>query len=324
LDPAELLRKAAISGTTLPQVILNRQQVEKFLDDVRDETSLLKEVRNVRRDHPSGEINRLYFSGPVTEDASLTASTSTPSESVVNYDSTKLRSCFDLKTDFIEDIKAQSPEDARRAIAKMFATQIANDIEQLAIRGDSSISGSSTADDRLERTNDGYLKILDDNIPASQDIDAAGTAVSRALFKDMLSRMPTKYKKNTDKLRWIASPGVVEDWVYTMSSRATPAGDRAVEGYVAAPFGIKFLRVPLMPEDIVYHTATTDCTEIIFTDPKNLLYFVQRKVTWEWEREPRSDQWEVTIHTRVDFQIEIPDACVRAKNVSLSGTDYSG
>jgi len=323
VEPTELLRKAAISGTTLPQIILNRQQTERFLDDVRDMTALLKHVRNVRRDHPSGELNRLYFSGPVTEDASLTAQTKSPSESVVNYDSTKLRSAFDLKTDFIEDIKAQSPEDARKAIAKMFATQIANDIEQLAIRGDSSLSGTSDADDRLERTNDGYIKILDDELDSSQVIDAAGAGPSKELYRDMIKAMPNKYKRNKAGLRWIASPGVVEDWIYDVSTRATPAGDRALEGIIVRPFGVPFIETPLMPEDLTYGTATTDCTRIILCDPKNFLYIVQRKVTWEWDRDPRNDEYEVTIHTRVDFVIEIPGACVMAKNVSLSGSDYS-
>lgn len=322
-DPRELLRKAAISSSTLPQVILNRQQTEAFLDDVVDETNLLKGIRNVRKDHPSGELSRLYFSAPVTEDASLTASTKTPSEAIVDYDSVKLRCAFDLKTDFVEDIKALSPEDGRKRIAKLFATQVGNDLEQLAFEGDSDISGTLTAANRLEGANDGFIKILDDDIPAAQDIDAAGAAASKKLLFEMLQAMPSKYKRNKNNLRWITGPSTTEKWMYDAATRDTELGDKSLEGRVGRPFGVRFLECGLMPEDLVYHTADTDCTQIILADPKNLLYIVQRKVTWEWDRAPRSDQWEVTIHMRVDYVIEIVGAIVRAKNISISGSDYS-
>jgi hypothetical protein len=83
------------------------------------------------------------------------------------------------------------------------------------------------------------------------------------------------------------------------------------------------LEVPLMPEDLSYGTAGTDGSEIWLTPFKNLLYFVQRDITIEFDRVPRNDMWEVTIHFRVDFEVENEDLVVIAQNVAMSGSDYT-
>lgn len=327
-EVAQIVYKATIDGSTLPQVVLGRQQTEEFLDMVVDESALLKRVRNVRSSVPSWQINKLDLSEPVTELASLTHSERAPSESVVNLDTVKLRSTFDLKSDFTEDIRATSPEEVRRRIANMFAVRIGMDIELLGIQGDDSISTSITASDRLLKANDGWIQLLDDNAPAAQIIDAAGTTSCKKLFYDLIRKMPNKYKKMRQRLVWIVPPAIVEKWAYDLTGRATMLGDDTLVkdmNLIPGPFGIPMLPAGLMPEDQSYGTLSSTCARIILCDPKNLIYAVQREVKWEWERVPRSDAFESTVHTRVDFQIENVNACVMAKNVETGdGTDYTG
>lgn len=89
-----LVQKAAgdeadISNTTQANGLLNRQQAETFLDLVHDYSRLLKKVREVRRNHPSGEINRLDLDQIVTEGAGAGTTaflTSAPSPDTVDYD----------------------------------------------------------------------------------------------------------------------------------------------------------------------------------------------------------------------------------------------
>jgi|GEM_PF-4196638 len=90
------------------------------------------------------------------------------------------------------------------------------------------------------------------------------------------------------------------------------------------PWGSPMLEVPLMPEDLTWGTAGTSGCQIWYTPPKNLMYFIQRDITIEFERKPRQDCWEVTIHFRVDFEVENPALVVIAKNVDLVGADYTG
>ena len=231
----EQIRKAVINSSTLPNVILNRVQTDAFIDETVNESVLLKSIRVAKRKEPSGEINRLYFDGPVSEDASLTHTERAPSETNVTYDTKKVRSSFDLTSDFMEDIKASSPAEARRRIALMFEKQIANDIEQLAIEGDDSIATSVTASDRLLRTNDGFSQLMDDNLPAAQDLDVEGAGISKKLFFDMLQLLPSKWKRNKAQYRWIMPPSLSENWVYLISERATPAGDSAISGITIKP-----------------------------------------------------------------------------------------
>jgi len=320
----EQIRKAVVNSTNLPNVILNRLQIDAFIDETVDQSVLLKHIRIAKRKEPSGEINRLYFDGPVTEDATLAHTERIPSETYVQYDTKKLRSSFDLTSDFMEDIKATSPADARKNIAKMFTAQIGNDMEQLSVEGDDSIATSATASDRLLRANDGFSQLMDDNLPAAQDIDAAGASVSKKLFFDMLQRLPSKWKRAKPKFRYILPPALAEQWVYIISERSTPAGDSAMSGVTIKPFGVPLLEVPLMPTDLTYGTGVTDGAEIWLCDPKNLVAIIQRAIKWEWERNPRGDTWEATIHTRTDYLIEIEKAVVRAKNVSLTGSAYTG
>lgn len=44
----------------------------------------------------------------------------------------------------------------------------------------------------------------------------------------------------------------------------------------------------------------------------------------EWDRVPRSDKWEITIHTRNDFAIENTDMITMAYDVGVDGSDYTG
>jgi len=140
LDPQELLQKAEINGTNLPNSILNRQQADRFIDLVINFTTLLKNVRVERINHPSGVINKLDLGEIVTEGASTvsTPTTDSPTESVVNYDTEKYRSAFDLATDFVEDnIQGNSVRDL---ILNEFTAVIANNTEYAAIQGDSSLT----------------------------------------------------------------------------------------------------------------------------------------------------------------------------------------
>ena len=118
--------------------------------------------------------------------------------------------------------------------------------------------------------------------------------------------------------------GPADKWTLDWSDRETGGGDVALSrGTVPGPWGIPMLEVPLMPEDLSYGTSGTDGSEIWLTPLKNLVYFVQREITIEFDRKPRQDVWEVTIHFRVDFEVENPDLVCMAQNVAMSGSDYS-
>jgi len=84
----QMIAKSAIDETSLPNSVLNRQQSDRFIDMVVDESVLLKRVRVIRTSRNKGAINKLDLGTIVTQGASTTsrATTRTPTERVVTYD----------------------------------------------------------------------------------------------------------------------------------------------------------------------------------------------------------------------------------------------
>jgi len=328
----QLMQKSAIDETSLPNSVLNRQQANRFIDLVVNESVLLQEIRVVRTNNSKGEINKLDLGTIVTEGAHTTsrASTRTPTESVVTYDMEKYRSAFDLKTDFMEDNLERSG--IRDTLLSMFTKRIAIDTELASIEGDDSLptGDSQTAENNLLGVNDGFSKILGAEVPAAQILDAGGAAPSKKLYYDAKRLVPSRYRAAKPNYVWIVPSGPADKWSLDWSDRETAGGDAAMRfnnlksRMQPGPWGIPMLEVPLMPENLSFGTAGTDGSEIWLTPLKNLVYFVKRDITIEFDRQPRADVWEVTIHFRVDFEVEEPEMVVIIQNVSMSGSDYTG
>ena len=325
----ELMSKSAVDSSSLPNSVLNREQANRFIDLVINESVLLPKVRTVRTNRNKGEINKLDLGSIVTEGAHTTsqASTRVPTESVVTYDCEKYRSAFDLKTDFMEDNLERAG--IRDTLLSMFSKRIAIDTELAAIEGDDSLTtgDAQTSENNLLGVNDGWKNILTARVPGAQQIDASGTAPSKVLYYEMKRAIPSRYRAAKPNYVWIVPSGPYDKWKLDWSDRETQGGDSALGtgGVVGpGPWGIPMLEVPLMPEDLTYGTAGTDGSQIWLTPLQNLIYFVQRDITIEFDRQPRADVWEVTIHFRVDFEVENSDLCVIANNVAMSGNDYTG
>ena len=349
LDIATLMSKTTVAETIdataggsadLTTAILDRQQADRFIDLVVDTSVLLKQIRVRRIDHPSGEINKLDLGDIVTEDAGLTASTYAPTASVVNYDTAKVRSCFDLTSNFTEDnIEGTGIRDK---LLEMFTKRIAIDLEILALEGDADVTATTTAQNRLEQANDGFYDIMmkapttpptaQAGVPDAQQVDADGAAASYKLYYDMKKAIPTRYRVAKPDYRWLVSSRTYDKWIYDLTVLDVTTNGGAYKNDVQAkaremggggsPVGIKMVEVPLLPEDLSYDAAT-DGTWIAGTPLNNLIFFIQRDITIEWDRVPRSDLWQVTIHTRNDFAIENTAMIVMAYDVGVDGADYT-
>ncbi len=326
----ELMSKSAVDSTSLPNSVLNREQANRFIDLVVNESVLLSKARTVRTNRNKGEINKLDLGTIVTEGAHTTskASTRVPTESVVTYDCEKYRSAFDLKTDFMEDNIERAG--VRDTLLGMFSKRIAIDTEMAAIEGDDTktTGDSASTENNLLGVNDGWSTIIQSQVGGtSREIDANGAAPSKILYYAMKRAIPSRYRAAKPSYVWVVPSGPADKWKLDWSDRETQGGDSALSsGLAPGPWGIPMLEVPLMPEDMSYGSggASTDGSEIWLTPLKNLIYFVQRDITIEFDRQPRADVWEVTIHFRVDFEIENPDLVVYASNVAMSGNDYTG
>jgi len=314
--------KAALLLADFDHVSMANEEADRFITQVVDESALLRTIRVHRTSTPSGDLSKLNITGPVTEKATEntdSGNTSKPVNTSVSYATMKTRSALNISGEVQEDTIEGGG--ARNTIMNAMVLQIANDMENLAIEGDSSIAGSVTASDRLLKSNNGFHALTGSGSNVHQ-VDAGGLRCSYRLLLAMRRAMPTKWARDLTKLRWIMSQKCALDLSEEWGGRVTDLGDALRRtGELPPILGIPVLEVPLMPTDLTIDgTSGATGSFIWLTNPLNLIYVVQRELTVEWERVPRADRDEATIHMRSDFIIEEDDAIVKANNVNTDET----
>jgi len=345
----ELLEKAAAAGATVSTGfgsttggtgvhrasengnggLLNPEQSARFLDYMFDATVIGKVARTVRLKADTAEIDRMSIGEKLMRLASEgenTGENSAVTFSKISLTTKKLRMDWELSTESLEDnIEGADLEDH---IARLMATQAGNDIEDVILNGNTSLTG-----DALYKSFDGVVKKAKTN---GRVVDANGAGVSREVFNKALKAMPRKYKQRRGDLRFLAGSNLIQDFLYANSigtnqtipqdiassvirGGVAPLGGPA--GYVAPfAFGIPIVEVPLLPETQAgdYSGQTGSHGDIHLTFPNNVVIGIKRDVTVYRFFWPRKDSIEYTMYTRVGVQIEQADAWVVVKNVKVA------
>ena len=345
----ELLEKAVASGTQVTGSyastsggsgvhaasengnggLLNPEQSARFLDYMFDATVIGKVARTVRMKADTTEIDRMSIGEKLVKlatEADNTGANSPVTFSKISLTTKKLRMDWELSTESLEDnIEGADVEDH---IARMMATQAGNDIEDLILNGDSSLSG-----DPLYKSFDGAVK---KSKAYGHVVDAAGANVSRAVFNSALKALPRKYKQRRTDLRFLSGSNLIQDYLYSTSNSTNFANPQDIAsgiirgdvpvvggpaGYVAPyAFGIPIVEVPLLNETQTgtYASPSGSHGDIHLTFPNNVVIGIKRDVTVYRFFWPRKDSVEYTMYTRVGVQIEQADAWVVVKNVKVA------
>lgn len=322
-----LLRKGdAISRANISGGTLNPQQSDKFLDLTFDQSVLLKIVRNERRNTPSGEINKMYIGQPITRGADIftgTKYTQTFGNALVTdkvpYETKKLLSFYIVPTEILEENIER--EGFQQTLAEAAAKQLATDLEELAIYGDTTLpppgSGATEADWAhyyLRVSNDGFLKQIT-AANGAHYYDAQGAVFDKRLASIAWRMVPDKYK-NVGKAayRFLCSPNVEQDWRDQLADRGTALGDSNISGLAPAkPFGIEMVSIPLWPENL---GPNQDKTKVILTIPQNLIVVTSRNIKVFKMYDPERDSWVSITFMRMDFIVENMDAIVVIDNIT--------
>jgi hypothetical protein len=270
----ELVRKTITAADALASSgKLNDAQSDRFIDYVIDETSLKNNVRIVRFRNENMNIDKVGIGTRVAVPKNeardpgirrgITTSkiTLTPAEIMVPAEISDNFKELNIEGDNFED----------HAI-RMFATQLANDMEELYIIGDQNgpavlegdiiDNGSSTqyVKDSYLALQDGWQLLAD----SGNVVDAEGTNIGFSVFSDAIKAMPTKFRRNKKNLRWFMSPDLAQTYAERLTTRATMAGDEAGRGMVMQPFGIKLVEVPLWDfnSKVVEHVVLSGTTAV--------------------------------------------------------------
>jgi hypothetical protein len=340
----ELLAKAAEADTTLTGSmvgsadpsdgihvgsegkggLLNPEQSARFLDYMFDATVVGKLARTVRMRADTTEIDRIGVGEKLMKLASEAENTGTNAAvqfSKISLTTKKLRLDWELSTESLEDnIEGADLEDH---IARLMATQAGNDLEDVVLNGDTSLSS-----DNLYKAFDGIVKIAKTN---GHVVDAEGANISREVFNNALKALPRKYKQRRPDLRFLSGSNLIQDYLYSTSQniqnvnpqdiaasiiRGETAGLGGPAGFTAPfAFGIPIVEVPLLKET---QGSDNDNGDLHLTFPNNVVIGIKRDVTVYRFFWPKKDSIEYTMYTRVGCQIEQADAWVVVKNVKVA------
>lgn len=249
-----------------------------------------------------------------------------PSFTKLSITTKKLRLDWELTSESLEDnIEGADLEDH---IVRLMATQFGNDVEDLAVNGDTALTG-----DALYKSFDGWRKRA---IAGASIVDHAGGTLNRTVFHKALKAMPRKYMAARPSLKFLTGSGAIQDYIFSMQqdengfvnpeSKAAAGINQAVRtegpaGFMTGnSFGVPVQEIPAFKEDLdgTYSGATGDHTEVWLTVPKNLIWGVKREVEVHKEFKPKKDTIEYTVYTRQGVQIENVEAFVVVRNVKIA------
>jgi len=169
--------------------LLNAEQSARFLDYMFDATVIGKVARTVRMRADTTEIDRMSVGEKLMKlatEGDNDASNAAVTFSKISLTTKKLRLDWELSTESLEDnIEGADLEDH---IARMMATQAGNDIEDVVLNGNTSLSS-----DNLYKAFDGVVKKAK---ASGHVVDAAGAAVSRAVFTSCRPSLLGRFKPN--------------------------------------------------------------------------------------------------------------------------------
>jgi hypothetical protein len=317
---------AAIDEHTHPN-LLTKREADDWINLLVDNSKLLKDIRVIRTDKCKGEIPRLDLNTIVSEGANAKTCITERrvQDSYLTYDMVKYRSGTSISQDFLDCNVFQ--EGIRNEVVNMLRTQVGNDMEQASIEGDSTLPvGDHQSDyNNLMGVNDGFIALAKCCVPQCQIIDAQGAGPSTALYMALRKRLPPRYRQRRGNYRYVVGPQLFDQWVETRAGRLTAWGDEAMRTGQGGPlWGQDLYEVPLWPENLPCGSEGAETTVVMYTPLDNLVYFIQREMSLEWERRIRCDDYQATMYWKADFALMNPDAVVLAVNVDPCGTAWTG
>lgn len=310
-DNRTIMEKADIAVSDLvTNGGFDTEQTNNFIVKLQDLPTMLNEIRVVPMPTPQYTINKIGLGTRVLHGAPAevvgttlaSAKRVAPTTSKITLNSKEIMAEVHIPYDVLEDNVAGNNLGA--IIMSMVMDKVAIDLEELVIKGDTSILEST--DDLLCKC-DGVLKRATAHVV---DNTGAPVAISNAPFLSMIKSMPNQYLRNTKSMRYWVSPHAEMDYANWLGTqRETAYGDSRL---ISNWGGNTPLGVPLRS----CSNVTND--KAIFCDPKNIILGIQRNISVETDKDIRSRVLIFVLTLRVDVQIEEIDAVVKYLGLNVS------
>ncbi len=311
---AQLIQKAdiALADITSNGGLLNPEMTDRFIRVLIDSPTILNRCRVVTMNAPTRKINKIGFGTRILRPAvSATALSSSdrvkPDLSQVTLTTKEVIASVYIPYDVLEDnieggqvggvMAWQSAGGLEDTIVTLIAERASLDLEELAVQGD-----SGSADPYLALL-DGFLKLSTAN-----QVNAGNVTISKSVLKAGVKAMPAKYLRNRAELIHFISVNNETEYRDTYANRQTALGDSMLQGTSPVyAYGSQVLGMALMPE-----------ANGLFTNPLNLIFGFQRRVTIEYDKDIEARIYKIVLTARVALAIEETNAVVKYNNIASS------
>ena len=271
----EMLRKATIETDDLATGgLLQPELANKFVDYVIDESVMKNNAQMLRITPDQKKIDKVAVGSRVAipkVEATDPGTRRGIVTSQVPIQTNPIVVPWAISREVLaRNIEKEGFEDT---VARLMATQLSNDLEELFIQGD-----TTTVGDPFLAMTDGWAKLArGGHLTSGLRQDLTTLANARTIFGGLIRALPTKFKRRRNDLRFFAGDNVVQDYVDALSTRATALGDMALQSQLnLTPFGIPLVRVPMIPTNIAYGSpAQADNSYIMLTHYQNLIVAIE-------------------------------------------------
>lgn len=299
--------------------ILNPTQTRTFLRLAMEQSVLISELRQesslaTKFEVPRIGLNSRLLKNGVSGQRLVDADRKAPTTGLVTLSTALFKGEVLVPDETFEDNIEQAA--LADTLAVMIAEAVGRDVEEIAIKSDTSRTGGEDA--TLDQF-DGIIASMQDNLPAAQVFSGSALTGAQDLFRRMVEAMPVRYRRNYSNLRLYVPTTVADSYHDELTDRGTPLGDTAVTDNMIPTLryrGIPVVGVPLLSGfDTVNGTALDYGTFAFLTDPKNIIIGWHRRVRIERFRDPREGATSFLPTCRFDVKPADPNYAVLATNV---------
>lgn len=310
MENQEILRKADMALADLATAgSLNPEQAAQFVRKLRTSPTMLNACRVVGMKSTTKKINKIGFGSRILRPAVSSTALSSgdrvkPGLEQVLLETDEVIAEVHLPYDVLEDnieggnvggAMQQAAGGLHQTIVDLIAERAALDLEELGLLGD-----SASGDTYLALT-DGWLKRANSNVVA-----AGSVPISKDVLKAAVKAMPDQYLRNRAQIKHWVSVDNETELRDTYAARNTALGDAMLQG--TSPL--------YMHSSEVLAASAMPSTDILFTNPQNLIFGIWRNIQIEYDKDIRTREFIIVLTARVGFQIEETEAVVRTTGVT--------
>lgn len=290
--------------------LLNPDQSDQFINYILDAPTMLPNVRTPRMNAPTTRVNRISFGERLlraAEEGVCPDSESPETSRGLELNAKEYMARIDLPYSVIEDNIMGGNINERRnggpdatggvvdLIMRMLAQQVALDLEELALRGD-----TASADPYLA-TQDGWLKLAQANA-----VDAGASKLTGAVLTQALGSLPPWFQRRRADLRYFVSTNQRLCYGTELSQRQTALGDAQFTGNVPlmGPGGVRVEDVSMIPD-----------AQGLLTMWQNLVLGFWRQIHIETDKEICERVHRIVVTCRVAVGMDDTSAAVALTNL---------